>query len=191
MLPDTKVTEHLSRATAREEQRDLVEQKRNQQISLVRESRQQQLALLKTNREHGEQTLAGMVGVHAAGGSIGGGFDRRADDVAECSRATIRNRPAAGLGKADRPDRVSVSAQSGAGRCSGGACACLLSLLAYSMISGSAGSLSSQYDLTLFRPAALLMLVTVLGAPIVTSMASYLPMLSAVAQDPARVLTEN
>jgi hypothetical protein len=36
----------------------------------------------------------------------------------------------------------------------------------------------------------MLLLLTVLGAPLVTAMASYLPMLSAVAQDPARVLTE-
>ena len=63
VLPDTKVTEQLGRATAREQQRNLVEQKRAEQMQLLKTNREQQTELVKANREHGERTLEGLVSV--------------------------------------------------------------------------------------------------------------------------------
>ncbi len=72
----------------------------------------------------------------------------------------------------------------------GGLVACLVCLAASAAWAGSR-ALPLEGSLALFRPSNQLLLLTVLGAPVVTTMASYLPMLAAVAQDPARILTEN
>jgi putative ABC transport system permease protein len=72
----------------------------------------------------------------------------------------------------------------------GGMAAGLVCLAAYGLLSGF-GPWATRVNLTLFRPSNQLLLLTVLGAPLVTTLASYLPMLAAVAQDPARILTEN
>ena len=63
VLPDTKVTEHLSRATAREQQRDLVERQRTTQLNLLKANREQQVGIIKVNREHWEKTMEGLVSV--------------------------------------------------------------------------------------------------------------------------------
>ncbi len=44
---------------------------------------------------------------------------------------------------------------------------------------------SAPSETALFRPSTLLLALTVLGAPLVTTMAAYLPTLQAIAQDPA------
>ena len=61
VLPDTKVTEEVSRATAREQQRDLVAKSRQEQTQLVKENQTQQMALVKTSREQWEKALGGLV----------------------------------------------------------------------------------------------------------------------------------
>jgi ABC-type lipoprotein release transport system permease subunit len=48
-----------------------------------------------------------------------------------------------------------------------------------------------QITADLFQAQPLLLVGTLVGAPLVTMMASYLPALSAIAQDPAIVLMDN
>ncbi len=83
VLPDTKVTEQLGRATAREQQRNLVEQKRAEQLQLLKANREQQTEIVKANREHWG-TDAGRVGQCAvAAGGLRGGDHRGLRDVVE------------------------------------------------------------------------------------------------------------
>ena len=63
VLPDTKITENADRASAREQQRDLVEAKRAEQLALLKANRDQQLEIVRANREHGEQTLQSLLSV--------------------------------------------------------------------------------------------------------------------------------
>ena len=63
VLPDTKVTEYLSRAMAREQQRDAVELQAKNQMKLVREKGEETLAEVKQQREHGEKTLTSLMSV--------------------------------------------------------------------------------------------------------------------------------
>lgn len=190
ILPDTKVTEHLSRATAREMQRDLVEQKRAAQLAVLKANRQQQLEAVATNREQEESLLAGMVNVMlplvvvvaAAVVGIMAWWNTRE------RRAEI------GLLRALGKRTVQIAAlfllKAVAIGLLGGVCACLLVLAGY--------QLGARWDVVTggtpaaaFRPPAALLLAAVLGAPLVTTLASYLPMLLAVSQDPAQALTDN
>ncbi len=69
----------------------------------------------------------------------------------------------------------------------GGLAGCGLGYLLASWVAGNVLEVSS----TSFTPSMLVIIATVLGAPLVTAMASYLPTLMAITQDPAVVLMEN
>ena len=63
VLPDTKVTEQTDRASAREQQRNLVEAKRAEQLAVLKANHEQQLEIVRANREHGELTLHSLMSV--------------------------------------------------------------------------------------------------------------------------------
>jgi hypothetical protein len=189
VLPDTKVTEHLSQATAREQQRDLVAQKRAEQLNLLKANRAQQVGIVKANREHWEKTLGSLVTVLlplvvlVAAVMVGivtwlNVCERRAEI------GLLR-----ALGKRTSQIAALFLVKAVLVGLLGGVAAGLVCLAGYGLLSG-AGDWATRYNLALFRPSNQLLLLTVLGAPIVAMVASYLPMLAAIAQDPAQILTE-
>jgi hypothetical protein len=190
ILPDTKVTEHLSRATAREQQRDLVEQKRAEQLSVLKANREQQVAMVQANRERGENLLAGMVRVMLPLVVL-----VAAAVVGLMSWWNVRERQAEigllrALGKRTSQIAALFLLKAVAIGLLGGLIACLLVLAGYGLLA-STGVVAGGTPTSVFRPPGALLLVALLGAPLVTTLASYLPMLVAVSQDPARILTEN
>ena len=191
VLPDTKVTEHLSRATAREEQRDLVAEQRRQQIELMRESRGQQLEILRISRRHWERMLDSLVTVMLPLEVLVAALV-----IALMTWLNVRERRCEigllrALGKRTGQIAALFLGKAALIGLIGGAAAGLCCLATYVAVSGPARTWSSVSDIALFRPSATLLLLTVLGASVVTMMAAYLPMLAAVRQDPARVLTED
>ncbi len=190
VLPDTKVTEQLGRATAREQQRNLVEQKRAEQMQLLKTNREQQTELVKANREHGERTLEGLVRVLLPLVVLVAAI------IVGCvTWLNVRERRSEigllrALGKRTNQIAALFLCKAVLVGLLGGLAACLVCLAASAAGAGSR-ALPLEGSLALFRPSSQLLLLTILGAPVVTTMASYLPMLVAVAQDPARILTEN
>ncbi|MHB9063137.1 MAG: FtsX-like permease family protein [Pirellulaceae bacterium] len=190
VLPDTKVTEQVDRATAREEQRNLVEQKRAEQLLLLKTNREQQTRLVQAKREQWERTLEGLIGVmlplvvFVAGVIVG------------CVMwLNVRERRSEigllrALGKRTSQIAALFLYKAVLIGLLGGLLAVLVALAA-SMAWPESGGPLLDGSLTRFRPSSQLLLLAILGAPVVTTMASYLPMLAAVAQDPARILTEN
>jgi hypothetical protein len=190
VLPDTKVSEHLSRAEAREQQRDLVEQKAAEQMQLVRANREQQLGIVKANREHWERTLEGLVSVLLPLVVLVAGII-----VGLVTWLNVRERRAEigllrALGKRTGQIAALFLLKALLIGLLGGLAACLICLGTYRLLATSDAWLATS-DLVLFRPALGLLALTLLGAPLVTTMASYLPMLVAVSQDPAGILTES
>jgi hypothetical protein len=189
ILPDTKVTEHLSRATAREQQRDLVEQQRAEQLRVLKANREQQLETVSANRERGEHLLAGLVNVLlplvvlVAAAVIG-----------LMSWWNVRERQAEigllrALGKRTTQIAALFLLKAVAIGLLGGLVACLLVLAGYALLARF-GVATGGVPAAACRPSGALLVVALLGAPLVTTLASYLPMLRAVSQDPARILTE-
>lgn len=191
VLPDTKVSEHLSRATAREQQRDLVARQRQEQIALIKESRQQQLEILLANRRHWERMLGSLVSV-----LLPLVVFVAALIIALMTWLNVRERRSEigvlrALGKRTGQIAALFLGKAAVVGVLGSVLAALSCLVAYGLVAGPGQSWLDVTDIGLFRPSAALLALTVLGAPVVTMMAAYLPMLSAVTQDPARVLTEN
>lgn len=189
VLPDTKVTEHLSRATAREQQRDAVELQAKKQIELVRAQGEKTLAEVKQKREHGEETLTSLMSVLLPVVVLVAALI-----VGLMTWLNVRERRAEigllrALGKRTGQIASLFLVKSLLVGVAGGAVACLICWGTYAVFSGSNTSVAAA-DVSLFRPPPILLVLTVVGAPIVTAMASYLPMLSAVSEDPARILTE-
>ena len=191
VLPDTKVTEERSRATAREQQRDLIAAKRQQQMQLVRENQKQQMALVKTSREQWERALGGLVAftlpleVLVAAIVIG-----------LMAWLNVRERRSEigllrALGKRSGQIAALFLVKSLLVGLAGGALAIGMCLLAYALLPSLPGTIGEGLSWEHYRPSLALLGLTVFGAPLVTSMASYLPTLNAISQDPALVLTEN
>ncbi len=178
VLPDTKVTEHLSRATAREEQRDAVELQSKKQIELVRIQGEKTLAEVKQKRAHGEQTLTSLIGVLLPLVVLVAGLI-----VGLMTWLNVRERRSEigllrALGKRTGQIASLFLIKSLFVGFLGGVAACLVCVIAFAVVSGAS------------QPSGTLLLLTVLGTPVVTAMASYLPMLAAVTQDPALILTQ-
>ncbi len=174
VLPDTKVTEHLSRATAREQQRDLVEHKRTAQLNLLKANREQQVGIIKVNREHWEKTMEGLVTVMLPLVVL-----VAAIIVGIVTWLNVRERRAEigllrALGKRTSQIAALFLLKAVLIGLLGGVTAGLVCLATYGLLSGS-GEWAMRYNLTLFRPSNQLLLLTVLGAPLVTTLASYLP----------------
>ena len=71
--------------------------------------------------------------------------------------------------------------------CWGGAIGCLLGYYLTPLV----GNKTMEIGADLFATEIWLVIATVVGAPVVTVMASYLPTLSAISQDPAIVLMDS
>ncbi len=174
VLPDTKVTEHLSRATAREKQRDAVEQ-----------SRKRQIARLQADRRRTQKATATLLNILlpltvAFSAAIVGllswlNVRERRSEVG-ILRALGKSAPTIAwlfLGKA-----LLVGLLGGLLGCLG----------AYFTADGLIRAAEAQTFAPLAWDSTLGMLA-LLGAPLVAAMAAYLPTLSALTQDPAAILT--
>ena len=188
VLPDTKITELRSRATAREKQRDLVEQARNQQLGRVNAnySRAKQLYDKQAaRRESQEGTLKSLVV-----GVIPLVILATTVFVGMMSWLNVRERRTEigvlrALGKSGGSVVTLFLGRSVLVGILGGIAGCALG-------AGLALMIGNQMSITgnLFQPGFSLVVITVLGAPLVASIAAYLPMLSALHQDPAIVLMD-
>lgn len=196
VLPNTKVSEHLTQAETREKQRDLVAATRAQELAQVeatlrqiRENRDRQLASNQrqaTTRQRQQQTLAQLVGVvtplivFASALFVGlmswlNVRERRNEiGVLRALGKGASNIASLFLGKAFLLGLL------------GG----LLGCAAGYLLTPAVGSRAMDIAPELFRMPAELAWITLLGAPLVTIVASYLPALLAIRQDPSVVLMD-
>ena len=190
VLKDRKVTEHLTRATARERQRDLVEASRKREL----ENEEANLARIvanrdrqEANRKRHEQTLSRLIGITTPLVVLASALF-----VALMTWLNVRERrPEIGVLRALGKCATNVAAlflgKSLLLGLLGGAIGCLLGYYLTPLI----GSETMDIGASLFKTDIKLVIATIVGAPVVTVMASYLPTLSAVSQDPAIVLMDN
>jgi hypothetical protein len=215
VLPDTKVTEHKTQAEAREKQRDLVEATRKAEVARVEAT----LARVAENRKLAEATHAAEIARAEANlARVVANRDRQAAGRQRQQQMLTRligiTTPLVVLASAlfvglmtwmnvgERRPEIGVLRALGKtawnigslflGRSVllgtiGGAVGCLLGCFFTPLI----GSLTMETSASLFRVAPQLIVATLVGAPLVSVMASYLPTLSAVSQDPALVLMDN
>lgn len=173
VLPDTRVTEHLTRATAREKQRDAVEAARRKQIAMLKENRERTMA--------SQQRLLGILLplLLLFSGAIVGllswlNVRERRNEVGILRALGKRAATIAALflGKA-----LVVGLLGGLIGCAGGY------LVAQWIVqTAPAGTFAAvAFD-------EILAAVAFAGAPIVAAMAAYLPTLTALTQDPAAIL---
>jgi putative ABC transport system permease protein len=190
VLPDTQVTEQTTQATAREMQRDLVEATYKSEIDKLEEN----LASVRTHRDRQSETrlrhqaiLANLIGIVTPGVVIASAIF-----VALMMWLNVRERrPEIGVWRALGKGSVTI-----AGLFLGKAV--LVGLLG-GMLGAGVGYLAAPWighltlDLNreLFAVQSAVLIAVVLGAPLVAAMASYLPALSAITQDPAIVLMDN
>lgn len=174
VLPDTKVTEHLTRATAREEQRDTVEK-----------AKQQQIKLLKENRERSETSQASLLSVILPLTLL---FS--ATIICLLSWLNVRER------------RREIGILRALGK-RGGTIAMLflgkaiLIGLTGGLIGCVGGYLTTQWFISQSAEGvfaapvweATLWMTVLLGAPVVACMSAYIPTLMALSQDPASILS--
>jgi uncharacterized membrane protein len=187
ILPDTKVTEQTTQATAREKQRDVVEATRREQqaraesnLARVTANRDRQQA----SRRQQQQALGRLAGL-----TIPLVVLVSALFVGLMTWLNVRERrPEIGVLRA-LGKRASYIAALFLGRALvlgllGGVLGCTLGALAGPALGAKTLAIAAGF----FSLDVRLVIATLLGAPLVTAMASYLPTLSAVAQDPAAVL---
>ncbi|MCY2988527.1 MAG: FtsX-like permease family protein [Planctomycetota bacterium] len=190
ILPDTKVTEQTTQATAREQQRDLVAATRKQELAQV----QANLARITANRD---RQLAS-----------------RAQQQRTLTRLVSLTTPLAVLASAlfvglmtwlnVRERRPEIGVLRALGKRAGYVAALFLGkAILLGLLGGVLGCASGYFlaprlgasmlelTTTFFRTDPRILAATIVGAPLVTAMASYLPTLSAVSQDPAIVLMDN
>jgi hypothetical protein len=197
VLPDTKVSEHLTQAEAREKQRDVVEAARAAELARAEANwkRIQENHAAPTGQQpaSGAQPPAPGRNAHPAGRPDnarrrpGFGPVRRADDLAERPRTTRRDRRPAGAGQGGWSIASLFLGKAFLMGVLGGAAGCAVGYLLTPVL----GSRTCRSRPELFQAHPLLLISTLIGAPLVTMMASYLPALSAIAQDPAIVLMDN
>ena len=186
ILPNTKVTEHLTRATAREKQRDLVEKTRKDQIAVSKAQNEQ---TLQNQKSQNDATLRNQNLLWSI------------TTVIVVFSTVVFTGVLAWLNVQQRRSEIGVLRALGKG--TGTVVAILLSKsLIYGLIGGLVGccigtvvaqSVGSAYwgiSLELLFPSWTILAGTILGAPLVAAMASYLPTLFAVNQDPAVVLMD-
>jgi predicted lysophospholipase L1 biosynthesis ABC-type transport system permease subunit len=190
VLPDTKVTEHKTRAEAREKQRDLVEETRAAELASAQanldrviENRDRQQA----SRVRQQQMLSRLIGITTPLVVLASAMfvglmtwsnvrDRRPEiGVLRALGKNAWNIALLFLGKAFLLGVV------------GGTIGCVLGYVSAPVI----GQTTMDIAADLFRVNGVVIVATILGAPLVAVMASYLPTLSAVSQDPALVLMDN
>jgi putative ABC transport system permease protein len=190
VLPETKVTEQKTNADAREKQRDLVEVARKQQLEEV----QANLQRVEENRERqhasGQQQVAKMSRLIAVITPLA--VLASALFVGLLTWLNVRERqPEIGVLRALGKSAWDVAALF-FGKAMllgliGGAAGCLLGW----WLSPLVGRVAMELDPALFRVDPRLIAAALAGAPLVAVLASYLPTLLAVSQDPAQVLADN
>ena len=188
VLPDTKITELTSRATAREKQRDLVSLAGDQQLSRVSANYDRALKLYENQaarRKSQEGTLKSLVV-----GVIPLVLLATTVFVGMMSWLNVRERRTEigvlrALGKSGMSVVALFLGRSALLGILGGIAGCAVGS-ALAMVIGNRLSITGN----LFQPGLPLVGVTVIGAPLVASIAAYLPMLSALRQDPAIVLVD-
>jgi putative ABC transport system permease protein len=197
VLPETKVTEHLTQAEAREKQRDLVEETQAAELARVeanwkrvQENHDRQLASNQRqadSRKRQEETLAQLVAVTTPVVVLVSALF-----VALMTWVNVRERRAEigvlrALGKGASSIALLFLGKALLVGFLGGAAGCAAGYFLTPVV----GSRTMEIAADLFQAHATLLVATLIGAPLVTMMASYLPTLSAVAQDPAIVLMDN
>lgn len=189
VLPDTRITEDKPRAEAREKQRDLVEATRKQEEERVAASLAQVVAhrqRQEASRTRQQQMLARLINITTPLVIL-----TAALFVGLMTGSNVRERrPEIGVLRA-----LGKSAGNIAGLFLGKAV--LLGLLGGLLGCGLGYVLSplvgrTMLDLAadLFRVQPVWLVATLLGAPLITVLASYIPARTAVAQDPAIVLMD-
>lgn len=191
VLPDTKVTEDSSRATAREEQRNLVASKRKAQMELVEENQTQQMALVKTSREQWERALRGLIAFTLPLEVL-----VAAIVVGLMAWLNVRERRSEigllrALGKRTAQIAALFLVKSMLLGLFGGLLAIGACALTYVLLPSLMESLTDGISFEHYQPSMRLLAFTLLGAPLVTCMASYLPTLHAITQDPAIILNDH
>jgi putative ABC transport system permease protein len=183
VLPDTTITEDVPRAEAREKQRDLVEATRKQEEERVAAS----LAQVDANRQRQQQMLGSLVNITTplviltsalfVGLMTGMNVrERRAEiGVLRALGKNATNIAGLFLGKALLLGVI------------GGLIGCAIGYLLAPLVGTAMLDLAAD----LFRVRPVLVLATVVCAPVVTVLASYWPTWTALRQDPAIVLMEN
>ena len=186
VLPNTKVTEMTNRATARENQRNLVAGTSKEHLLNLQTDADQRLANLKMHRENQERTLQSLAAIVVPLGVLAS-----AAMIGLLTWLNVRERrPEIGLFRALGKGSLSIMTlflgKSALLGLLGGSIGCGLG---YGLVLWG-GSQSLGIPVSYFAPNMALFLATVIGAPIVAILASYLPTLSAVMQDPAIVLMD-
>jgi hypothetical protein len=183
VLPDTKVTEQLTRATAREKQRDLVEAERQRALAEVESN----LKRVVESRGRQQKMLSRLWGIMTPLVVLASALF-----VALMTWLNVRERrPEIGVLRALGKGAANVAAlflgKSFLLGLLGGAIGCLLGYYLTPLIGNKTMDIAASF----FKTDIRLVIATIAGAPVVTVMASYLPTLSAVSQDPAIVLMDN
>ncbi len=190
VLPDTKVTEHKTRAEAREKQRDLVEQTRTTELAAAQanldrviENRDRQRA----SRLRQQKMLSRLIGITTPLVVFASALF-----VGLMTWSNVRDRrPEIGVLRALGKNAWNIAmlflGKSLLLGLLGGAIGCGLGYVFAPLIGRATMDIAAE----LFQVNTLVILATILGAPLVTVMASYLPTLMAVSQDPAMVLMDN
>ena len=189
VLPETKITEDVPRAEAREKQRDLVEATRKQEEERVAASLAQVVAnrrRLEASRVRQQQMLGSLVNIATPLVVLTSALfvglmtslnvrERRSEvGVLRALGKSAANIAALFLGKAFLLGIL------------GGLIGCGLGYVLAPLVGRAMLELAAD----LFRVPPVLVLATVVGAPVVTVVASYWPTWMAVRQDPAIVLMD-
>jgi hypothetical protein len=197
VLPDTKVTEQTTRAEAREKQRDLVEATRAAELASVQANLERVTAnrdravenheRQAKNRERQQRTLSSLIGITTPLVVLGS-----AVFVGLMTWINVRERrPEIGvlraLGKSAWNIATLFLGKAFLLGLLGGAAGCVLGYL----LTPPIGHATMDIVASLFHVDMRLVVATLIGAPLVTMMASYLPTLSAISQDPSIVLMDN
>jgi putative ABC transport system permease protein len=190
VLPDTHVTEQTTQATSREMQRDLVAATRKQEsasaqanLQRIKENRDRQLA----SRNQQQRTLTRLVGIVTPLVVLASALI-----VALMTWLNVRERrPEIGVLRAlGKPSLYVATLFLGKAVVLGFVGGLLGCGLGY-LLAPALGAVMMELATSFFRTDGRIVVATLLGAPLVTAMASYLPTLSAVGQDPSIVLMDN
>lgn len=179
VLPDTRVTEHKTRAEAREMQRDRVAQ-----------SSKQQLSMLEANRSVTQRWIALLLSVLTPGMVVGSSVI-----VGLLAWLNVRERQGEigvlrAIGRSGTSLATLLLARLALTGLLGGLLGLLLCYLALAAAPSWLSSESLEIPWERVRPGADLILLTILLAPVVSLVAGYFPVLLALRRDPAKSLME-
>jgi len=189
VLPDTRITEDKPRAEAREKQRDLVEATRKQEEERVAASLAQVVAnrqRQEASRTRQQQMLARLINITTPLVIL-----TSALFVGLMTGSNVRERrPEIGvlraLGKSAGNIAVLFLGKAVLLGLLGGLLGCALGYVLAPLVGRTMLDLAAD----LFRVQPVSLVATLLGAPLITVLASYVPARTAVAQDPAIVLMD-